>query len=69
MWEIVVHKKDKASMLVTRCRLPGGRVVKADVVPLAEMLMGKDVGVSMLGHVGRMGSPDLYLAGVTILVG
>jgi hypothetical protein len=69
MWEIVVHNKDKAPMLVIGCRLPGGRVVKANVMPLAKMLLGKDVGCPTVRHVGRIGSPDLYLASVTILLG
>jgi hypothetical protein len=55
-------------MLVNGFRLPSGRIMETDVVPLAEMLMQKDVGCATLEHVGRIDSPNVNLASVVVMV-
>jgi hypothetical protein len=69
MWELVVHDKDEAPMLVTGGRLPSDRVVEAGVVPFAATLLRNNDGCLPLGHVWRMDSNDVSMAGMADLVG
>jgi hypothetical protein len=44
-------------------------VVEADVMPFADMLLRDEAWGSALGHVRCMGSPNIDLTSVAILVG
>jgi hypothetical protein len=68
MREIVVHVNDEAPMWIIGSRLSDGRVVEDSVMPFVEMLMGDDAWGSALGHVGRIGAPNVELTSVAILV-
>jgi hypothetical protein len=69
MREIVVDDKYEAPMLVTGGGLSNGGVVEVYVVSLAEMLLRDCARDTALGHVRRMGGPNVYVAGMAMLVG
>jgi hypothetical protein len=65
----IVHDEDEASMWINGDRLPDDRVVEACVMSFPEMLLRNNACGSALGHVGRMGGPNMELTSVAILVG
>jgi hypothetical protein len=67
--ELVVHDEDEAPVMISRSGLADGKVMEANVVPLAKVLLRYDARSVALDHVGCMGGPDMDLAGVAILVG
>jgi hypothetical protein len=49
--ELIVHDEDEAPVLISGTGLANGRIIEADVVPLAEVLLRDDARSTALDHV------------------